>query len=80
MSGLVFSFLSYSGHDGGDLVRGDDGGHGEAVPDALGHGDDVGDDVVALEAPEVLPGPPEPSLNLKWGQLKTFAISNQIQN
>ena len=38
--------------------------HGEAVSDALGHGDDVGLDAVGLEAPVVGAAPPEAGLNL----------------
>ena len=58
----MFSHLS---HDIGNLLGGDHGRHGEAVADALGHRDNVGHDSVALEAPEVLAGATETSLDLK---------------
>ena len=47
----------------GDLWGGDDGGEGEAVADAFGHGDDVGDDALGLEAPVVGAGSSEPGLD-----------------
>jgi hypothetical protein len=44
-------------------VGGDDGGEGEAVADGFGHDDDVGDDAVVLEAPEIRAGAAEAGLN-----------------
>jgi len=52
------------GHLFGDGVGGDDGGEGEAVADGFGHDDDVGDDAIILEAPEVGAGAAEAGLNL----------------
>ena len=61
-----------------NLLRGDHSRHGEPVPDPLGHGDDVGHHAVALEAPVVLPRPPEPGLDLlqEWSTAD-LVIGNQ---
>jgi hypothetical protein len=50
-------------HFFGDGVGGDDGGEREAVADGFGHDDDVGDDTIILEAPEVGAGAAEAGLD-----------------
>ena len=55
-------------HDADDLPadgdRGDHGADGVAVADRLAQRDDVGDDFLGLEAPEVGPDPPVAGLDL----------------
>ena len=46
-----------------DFVGGDDGGQGATVADAFGHCDDVGDDTLRFEAPEMRAGSSEAGLN-----------------
>ena len=47
----------------GDLRRGHDRGERAAVADAFRHGDDVGDDALRFEAPEMRAGAPEAGLH-----------------
>ena len=58
--GVEVSFLR---HDRGDFRRGDDRGEWSAVADALGQRDDVGDDALRLEAPEMRAGAAEAGLD-----------------
>jgi hypothetical protein len=48
----------------GDLAAGGHGGERDAVAEALGHGDDVGDHAEVLEPPVVLAGAAEAGLHL----------------
>ena len=46
------------------LLTADDSPEGIAITESLADGDDVGDEVVLHEAPEVVAGPPQPGLDL----------------
>lgn len=46
--------------------------HGKAIPDPFGHGDDVGQDAVGLEAPEVRAQPSKSRLHLKEANPKSL--------
>ena len=48
----------------GNLRGCDHSCHGESISNPLGHGDNVRDHIMALEAPVVVSSPPKPSLDL----------------